>query len=79
MDTHLTFLANVQQHHSLLTHTDNMHILYGFAETSLMAVEDTEKLQGIYLNYQAESKRHALQREKLVLDMDAQQQLNIAE
>ena len=72
-------LANVQQHPSLLTYTDNMRILDGFAETGLMAVEDTEKLQGIYLNYRAESHRRALQKEKLVLDVDAQQQLNIAE
>ncbi|WP_420589079.1 bifunctional [glutamate--ammonia ligase]-adenylyl-L-tyrosine phosphorylase/[glutamate--ammonia-ligase] adenylyltransferase [Bacterioplanoides sp.] len=72
-------LANVQQHPSLLTYTDNMRVLDGFAETGLMAVEDTEKLQGIYLNYRAESHRRALQKEKLVLDVDAQQQLNIAE
>lgn len=72
-------LANVQQHPSLLTYTDNMRILDGFAETGLMEVEDTEKLQGIYLNYRAESHRRALQKEKLVLDTKAQQQLSIAE
>ena len=45
MDTHLTFLANVQQYHSLLTYINNLRILDSFAETGLMAVEDTEKLQ----------------------------------
>jgi len=72
-------LANCPALPSLLTYTDNMRILDGFAETGLMAVEDTEKLQGIYLNYRAESHRRALQNEKLVLDTAAQQALGVAD
>ncbi|WP_419812563.1 bifunctional [glutamate--ammonia ligase]-adenylyl-L-tyrosine phosphorylase/[glutamate--ammonia-ligase] adenylyltransferase [Bacterioplanoides sp.] len=72
-------LANCKAHTSLLTYTDNMRILDGFSETGLMDKKDAEKLQQIYLNYRAESHRRALQKEKLVLDVEAQQQLNIAE
>ena len=72
-------LANCPSLPSLLTYTDNMRILDGFAETGLMAQADVETLQSAYLQYRAESHRRALQNEKLVLDTAAQQALGVAD
>lgn len=70
-------LANAEAYPQLLDVTDNMRLLDTVAATQLMKVEDTEKLQGIYLNYRSESHRRALQKQKLVLDKKAQEKLNI--
>lgn len=70
-------LANARQRPELLTYTDNMRILDSFAASGLMSQTDVEQLQTTYLNYRAESHRRALQKEKLVLNSEARQQLDI--
>jgi glutamate-ammonia-ligase adenylyltransferase len=63
-------LAWSHQHPALLQVTDNMRLLDAFAEVGLMAPQDCQTLQEIYLSYRAETHRRALQQQSLLLDSD---------
>jgi glutamate-ammonia-ligase adenylyltransferase len=63
-------LAWSHQHPALLQVTDNMRLLDAFADVGLMAPQDCQTLQEIYLSYRAETHRRALQQQPLLLDSD---------
>ena len=63
-------LAWSHQHPALLQVTDNMRLLDAFADVGLMAPQDCQTLQEIYLSYRAETHRRALQQQSLLLESD---------
>jgi len=68
-------LAWSHQHPELLQVTDNMRLLDAFAKAGLMAPQDCQTLQEIYLSYRAETHRRALQKQSLLLEGDTVSEL----
>lgn len=64
-------LAWSHQHPDLLRYTDNIRILDGIADATLMAPEDASLLQQAYIAYRAQAHRRVLQQQTLLLEGDA--------
>ncbi len=60
-------LAWACDHPELLQHTDNIHILAGFAANGLMAATEAEGLADAYRNYRAAVHRRSLQEQEAVV------------